>query len=72
MYAFFVCKALIYLSIHPSIHPSIGFPDYASKIVIRAKDDSWGIMGTKEDGKQKYMGSAAAELVATLNVSITR
>ena len=48
------------------------FPEHASKIVIRARDNTWGNMGTARDGKQKFMASAAAELKKALDVDITR
>jgi hypothetical protein len=44
---------------------------YSSKIIIRARDGSWGSGGTK-DGKQKYLASAAEELERAHQITITR
>jgi hypothetical protein len=48
------------------------FPEQASRIIIRARDNSWGNMGGSRDGKQKYIASAAAEGEKQLDMSITR
>lgn len=44
---------------------------YASQIIIRARDGSWGNGGTK-DGKQKFLASAAEEFERLYKVTITR
>mmetsp|Transcript_50486 Transcript_50486/g.99727 ORF Transcript_50486/g.99727 Transcript_50486/m.99727 type:complete len:179 (-) Transcript_50486:493-1029(-) len=44
---------------------------YASRIIIRARDGSWGNGGSRE-GKQKYLASAAEEFERLHGIQITR
>jgi hypothetical protein len=49
------------------------FGDYSRKIVIRARDGSWGPILSTSEGKQLYMSSAAESLKNQYNnVEITR
>lgn len=50
----------------------ITFPQYASQIVIRARDKSWGHPGGSRDGKQRFMASAAEQLERDFGREITR
>jgi hypothetical protein len=48
------------------------FPNHASRITLRACDNSWGNMGTARDGKQMFMASAVAEIQEKFDCEISR
>lgn len=48
------------------------FPNHASRITLRAHDNSWGNMGTARDGKQTFMASAVAEIQEKFDCKIAR
>jgi hypothetical protein len=51
----------------------IVFPLHGDRIIVRAKDNTWGDMGTeKKHGKQKYIASAAEFAETEFKVKITR
>ena len=51
----------------------IVFADLAKKIIVRAKDNTWGNMGEPNvDGKLKYIASAAEEFNSHSNINITK